>query len=54
MVKKKSKLNLLDMAGVALGQAVKKVIAERRMRGEPLIVWDWKAKKVVKIPAHKL
>ena len=39
-------------AGKAMRQAVKKVIAERKLRGEPLIVW--RDGKVVRIPSNKL
>ena len=39
-------------AGKAMRSAVKKVIAERKLRGEPLIIW--RDGKVVKIPANQL
>ena len=43
---------LFSKAEKALRQAVKKVIADRKMRGWPLVVWE--NGKVVKIPASKL
>ena len=39
-------------AGKAIKKAVRGVIADRKMRGEPLIIW--KNGKVVKIPAKLL
>ena len=36
----------------ALKRAVKGVVAERKLRGQPLIVWQ--DGKVVKIPANRL
>ena len=43
---------LLTQAGQALRKAVKNVIAERKLRGQPLIVW--RDGKVMKIPASQL
>ena len=44
--------DLSQKAFKALKKAVRGVIADRKMRGEPLIVW--KNGKVVKIPASQL
>ena len=43
---------LLDNAVRAMRKAVKNVIADRKMRGTPLIIW--RNGKVVKIPARQL
>ena len=51
-MKKSKDEELLIKAGKAIRTAVKKVIAERELRGEPLIVW--KDGKVVKIPSRQL
>ena len=51
-MKKSKDEELLIKAGKAIRGAVKKVIAERKLRGEPLIVWQ--DGKVVRIPASKL
>ena len=48
----KSDKVLLDNAVKAMRAAVKKVIADRKMRGWPLIIW--RDGKVIKIPADKL
>jgi len=52
MRKKPEGARILEMAEKAIKKAVKGVIADRKMRGEPLIVW--KNGKVVKIPAQRL
>lgn len=51
-MKKNNDAQLLTMAVKAMRSAVKKVVAERKLRGQPLIVW--KNGKVVKIPASQL
>jgi len=43
---------LFVQAGKAFRKAVKKVIAEHKLRGTPLIIWC--NGKVVKIPARRL
>ena len=43
---------LLAKAGKAMRKAVKNVIAERKLRGQPLIIW--RNGKVVKVPANQL
>ena len=43
---------LLNQAVKAMHKAIKNVIADRKMRGEPLIIW--KNGKVVKVPAQRL
>ncbi|MDE1921528.1 MAG: hypothetical protein KGI24_08815 [Candidatus Omnitrophica bacterium] len=43
---------LLAQAVKAMRKAVKNVIAERKLLGQPLIIW--KDGKVVKIPASRL
>ena len=45
-------MQILLKAEKAMHQAVKKVIAECKLHGWPLIVWE--NGKVVKIPASKL
>ena len=52
MVKKAEGEILSQKAEQAIKKAVRGVIADRKMRGEPLIVW--KNGKVVKIPARRL
>ena len=52
MVKKAEGEILSQKAEKALKKAVRGVIADRKMRGEPLIVW--KNGKVVRIPPQKL
>lgn len=52
MIKAKDDSALLDKAVRAMRKAVKNVIAERKLRGQPLIVW--RNGKVVKIPASQL
>ena len=49
---KKNKDTLFELADKAMGRAIKNVIAERKLRGQPLIVW--RNGKVVKIPAAQL
>ena len=51
-MKKSKDEELLIKAGKAMRSAVKKVIAERKLRGEPLIVW--RDGKVVRIPHNQL
>ena len=52
-MKKNSKdAQLNQKASQAMRQAVKKVIANHRRSGEPLIVW--KNGKIVKIPSRQL
>lgn len=43
---------MLAQAVKAMRRAVKNVIAERKLRGQPLIIW--KDGKVVKVPAKNL
>lgn len=43
---------LLGQAVKAMRKAVKNVIAERKLRGQPLIIW--RDGKVVKVPASQL
>ncbi len=43
---------LLAQAVKAMRKAVKNVIAERQLRGQPLIIW--RDGKVVKVPAKQL
>ena len=52
MRKKPEGVILSNKAEKAIKKAVQGVIADRKMRGEPLIVW--KNGKVVKIPAQRL
>ena len=52
MKKSNDDSHLLDQAYKALRKAVKNVIAERKLRGQPLIIW--RNGKVVKIPASQL
>ena len=51
-MKTRKKSALMIKAGKAMRSAVKKVIAERKLRAEPLIVW--RDGKVVRIPPQKL
>lgn len=52
-MQKKSEGEILsEMAFKALKKAVRGVIADRKMRGEPLIIW--RNGKVVKVPASQL
>ncbi len=44
--------SVAQMAEKALKKAVRNVISERKLRGQPLIVW--RDGKVVKIPAKQL
>ena len=52
MIKKTEGEILSQKAEKAIKKAVRGVIADRKMRGEPLIIW--KNGKVVKIPASQL
>ena len=54
MIKSRSKDNsgLLKKADKALRSAVRKVMAEKKLRGQPAIIW--KDGKVVKVPANKI
>ena len=52
MIKKPEGNILSKKAEKAIKKAVRGVIADHKMRGEPLIVW--KNGKVVKIPAQRL
>ena len=52
MVKSKSSSAILNKAGKAMRSAVIKVLAEKRLRGQPAIIW--KNGKVVKVPANRL
>ena len=52
MIKKTEGEILSQKAEKAMKKAVRGVIADRKMRGEPLIIW--KNGKVVKIPASQL
>jgi hypothetical protein len=52
MIKKVEGDALSKKAEKAMKKAVQGVIADRKMRGEPLIIW--KNGKVVKIPAKDL
>lgn len=49
---KKSRSNISALADRAMREAVRGVIAERKLRGQPLIIW--RDGKVVKIPASDL
>ena len=51
MVKSKSNSVILNKAGKAMRSAVKKVLAEKKLRGQPAIIW--KNGKVVKVPASR-
>jgi len=52
MIKKAEGEILSKLALKAIKKAVRGVIADRKMRGEPLIIW--KNGKVVKVPASQL
>jgi len=52
MIKKAEGVIMSQKALKAIKKAVRGVIADRKMRGEPLIIW--KNGKVVKIPAQQL
>ena len=52
MVKSKSNSVILNKAGKAMRSAVKKVLAEKKLRGQPAIIW--KNGKVMKVPASQL
>ena len=52
MIKKTEGVSISKKAEQAIKKAVRGVIADRKMRGEPMIVW--KNGKVVKIPAQQL
>ena len=54
MIKKKDSqlIELNTKAKQAMKSAVHKLIKDRKMRGEPLIIW--RNGKVVKVPASKL
>lgn len=52
MAKSKSRSAILNQAGKAMRNAVKKVLAEKKLRGHPAIIW--KDGKVVKVSASRL
>ena len=52
MIKKAEGEILSQKAEKAIKKAVRGVIADRKMRGEPLIIW--KDGKVLKVPANQL
>ncbi len=52
MAKKVSSELIFKKAGKAMRNAVKKVLAEKKLKGYPAIIW--KDGKVVKLPASKL
>ena len=52
MRKVKDDTLLLNKAVKAMRKAVKNVIAERKLRGQPLIIW--RNGRVVKVPARQL
>lgn len=52
MAKSKSNSTIFDQAGRAMRSAVRKVLAEKKLRGHPAIIW--KDGKVVKVPAKQL
>jgi hypothetical protein len=52
MIKKPEGELLSQKAEKAIKKAVRGVIADRKMRGEPLIIW--KHGKVVKVPSQRL
>ena len=52
MKKDENNYVLISQAVKAIRKAVKNVIAERRLRGQPLIIW--RDGKVVKVPASQL
>lgn len=51
MVKGKSDSVILNKASKAMRGAVQKVLAEKKLRGQPAIIWE--KGKVVKVPASK-
>ena len=51
MVKSKSNSEILNKASKAMRSAVRKVLAEKKLRGQPAIIWE--NGKVVKVPASK-
>ena len=51
MAKVKSDAVILNKASKAMRSAVQKVLAEKKLRGYPAIVWE--NGKVVKVPASK-
>jgi hypothetical protein len=52
MIKKGEGEIYSQKAKKAIEKAIRGVIADRKMRGEPLIIW--KNGKVVKVPANQL
>ena len=52
MIKKAEGEIFSQKAQKAIKKAIRGVIADRKMRGEPLIIW--KNGKVVKVPAQRL
>ena len=52
MVKTKANSMILGKAGKAMRSAVHKVLSEKKLRGQPAIIW--KNGKVVKVPASQL
>jgi len=48
----KSNSSILNNAGKAMRSAVRKVLAEKKLRGHPAFIW--KDGKVVKVPASQL
>lgn len=51
MVRRTSSSTILNKAGRAMRSAVKKVLAEKKLKGQPAIIW--KDGKVVRLPASK-
>lgn len=52
MAKIKSDADILNKASKAMRSAVQKVLTEKKLRGQPAIIWE--NGKVVKVPASKL
>lgn len=52
MPRNQSSTALLNKAGKAMRSAVKKVLAEKKLRGQPAIIW--KNGKIVKVLASQL
>ena len=52
MAKAKSSAEILNKASKVMRSAVKKVLAEKKLRGQPAIIW--KNGKVVSVPPGKL
>ena len=52
MIKKAKGETISQKAEKAIKEPVRGVIKDRKMRGEPLIIW--KNGKVVKVPANKI